>query len=394
MNVLQRTLAVAALGVLVAAQPLPAGAAPKPKSAEDDAAMTTPRMNNGKRWRIAYYEGGEYINYQMVLAATIRGLMKLGWIEPAALPPQEGEQTRTLWDWLSTEAKSEYLHFVPDAHYSAKWDKDFRAKLATKVLKRLNTTRDIDLLIAMGTWAGKDFANHDHSTATFVLSTTDPLSAGIIESVEDSGFNHVHAHIDPDRHTRQIQVFHEITGFRKLGVAYEDSVDGRSYAAIESIERASDERDFELVSCYTKSDIEDTEKAEQSVIDCFRKLAKQVDAIYVTEQGGVNQRSIPLLVEVANAYNIPTFDQGGSNGVRLGFLASLSRAGYRYEGENNARNFAMVFNGVRPNEIEQLFREPPKIALNLKTAELIGFDPPVVLLGAADEIFNEIEGPN
>ena len=43
-----------------------------------------------------------------------------------------------------------------------------------------------------------------------------------------------------------------------------------------------------------------------------------------------------------------------------------------------------------PNELEQLFEEPPKIAINLKTAELVGFDPPVVLLGAADEIFEDI----
>jgi len=45
-----------------------------------------------------------------------------------------------------------------------------------------------------------------------------------------------------------------------------------------------------------------------------------------------------------------------------------------------------------PNELDQLFEEPPKIAINLKTAELIGFDPPVIILGAADEIFTETVG--
>ncbi len=43
--------------------------------------------------------------------------------------------------------------------------------------------------------------------------------------------------------------------------------------------------------------------------------------------------------------------------------------------------------------MEQLFEEPPKIAINIKTAEIIGFDPPVDILLAADEIFQEIEKP-
>ena len=44
-------------------------------------------------------------------------------------------------------------------------------------------------------------------------------------------------------------------------------------------------------------------------------------------------------------------------------------------------------------QLGQAFEQPPKIAINLKTAELIGFDPPIVLLGAADEIFDTITKP-
>ena len=49
-----------------------------------------------------------------------------------------------------------------------------------------------------------------------------------------------------------------------------------------------------------------------------------------------------------------------------------------------------MLNGAKPNQIVQLFEEPPKIAINLKTAEIIGFNPPILLLGATDEIFHEI----
>ncbi len=345
---------------------------------------------DGKKWRIGYYEGGAYINYQKQLTETVKGLMQLGWLETSELPEQSGESTDTLWKWLSTEAKSDYIEFVADAHYSAFWEKANRSKVEDKIVLRLNNDKDIDLMIAMGTWAGKGLANYRHRTNTLVFSTSNPISSGIIKSVEDSGFDHVHVRVDPKRNERQLLVFHEMVGFHKLGVVYEDSLAGRSYAAIETIESLAKAHSFDVVRCHTKSDISDKKLAEEGVINCFRELAKEADAIYVTQQGGVNSRSVPALVEIANQHKIPTFSQTGAEEVSYGVLASLSRAGYKYVGQFHAETIAKVLNGAQPNELNQLYEEPPKIALNLKTAGIIGFDPPMILLGAADELFDEI----
>lgn len=65
---------------------------------------------------------------------------------------------------------------------------------------------------------------------------TSAVAAGIIKSPEDSGYDHIHARVDPTRYERQICVFHDIFEFKKLGVPFEDSITGRSYAAIEKIE--------------------------------------------------------------------------------------------------------------------------------------------------------------
>jgi ABC-type uncharacterized transport system substrate-binding protein len=349
-----------------------------------------PITNKGEKWRIGYYEGGAYINYQQQLTETVKGLMQLGWLENAELPKQSGESTDMLWKWLSTKAKSDYIEFVADAHYSAFWEKTKRVVVEDKIVFRLNNDKDIDLMIGMGTWAGKGLANYRHRTNTLVFSTSNPISSGIIKSVEDSGFDHVHVRVDPKRNERQLMVFHEMIGFQKLGVVYEDSLAGRSYAAIETIESLAKTHDFKIVRCHTKSDISDKELAEEGVIKCFKELAKKADAIYVTQQGGVNSRSIPRLVEITNKYKIPTFSQSGAREVSYGVLASLSRAGYKYVGRFHAETIAKVLNGARPNQLNQLYEEPPKIALNLKTAEIIGFDPPIVLMGATDEFFEEI----
>ena len=352
-----------------------------------------PGTNNGKKWRVGYFEGGEYINYQLNFLGIVRGLMDMGWMENAKIPEQSGEQTAQLWQWLTDNTKSRYIEFVKDAHYSGNWDTPRIEKMVPEIVSRLNNKKDIDLIIAAGTKAGLKLATNDHKVPTLVISTTDPLAAGIIKSVDDSGFDHVHARVDPCRHRRQIQLFHDIIGFNKLGIAYQDTEQGRSYAALESVKEVAGERGFEIVPCFTTDESADIKKDEESVKKCFATLGKSADAIYVTTQNGVNADSIPDLVKIANRYRIPTFTQSHSEQVKYGFLMSISRANFQYVGRFYAKTMAKIFNGAKPRDIGQLFEGPPKIAINLKTAELIGYDPPVDVLSAADDIFEDIEPP-
>ena len=353
---------------------------------------TSPTQNAGQKWRIGYYEGGSYANYLAYLEATVKGLMELGWIEKRAIPPQENSEV--FWQWLSRNVKSDYLEFPADAFYTAGWDEDLRRDSKETAIQRLKKDRDIDLIIAMGTWAGQDLANNQHRTPTIVMSSSDPVGSGIIKSVDDSGYDHVHARVDPLRYERQVRVFHDIIGFEKLGVAYENSANGRSYAAIDLVEEVAEERGFEVVHCYTESDIADKQRAGQSVLDCFRQLSKQVDAIYVTAQGGVNAETIPLMVGIANTHGVPTFSQVGSREVRYGFLLSISRArGFQPIGLFMAATFAKIFNGAKPRELNQIFEEAPNLAINLKTAERVGLYLHADVLAASDEIYRDIETP-
>jgi ABC-type uncharacterized transport system substrate-binding protein len=355
---------------------------------------TSPTTKNGKKWRLAYYEGGEYIDYQVILIATIKGLMQLGWIEQTEIPAQKGEQTEELWSWFSTNIKSKYIEFVKDAHYSANWDDKLRPKVVEKIINRLNHQNDLDLVIAMGTWAGQDLSNQKHHTPTLAFSVNNAVDAGIIKSAEDSGLDHFYAQVDPTRFERQLRTFHDVVGFKKLGVAYEDTVSGRSIAAIDKIEQVGKERQFDILRCYTKDDVPDKKIAEETVRKCFESLSKQgAGAIYATMQNGISSNSIPQLAKIANSRAIPTFSQSGSHEVKWGFLMSLSQASYKYIGDFYSKVISKVLNGAKPRDLDQVFEEPPKIAINLKTAEIIGYNPPVDVMLAADEIFQEIETP-
>ena len=346
-----------------------------------------PVTNNNKKWRIAYYQGGANENYQNYLLATIKGLMELGWVENQEI--SNFENTNETWNWLANNSKSNYIEFVKNGFYSANWDSAYRQKLKTEITDRLNKQRDIDLVLVMGTWAGTDLANNAHSTPTLITSVSDPIQSGITKSFEDSGLDHVFIRVDPYRYERQVRIFHNFISFKKLGIAYENSIYGKSYAALDLIEKVAKERGFEIVSCFTISDTNDQKKANDSVIKCFNELANNnVGAIYVTVQGGVNKDTIHELAKIANDHRIPTFSQAGSYEVKEGFFMSISRAGgYKPVGLFLAATIAKIFNGAKPRQLNQVFEEAPYIAINLKTAELIGQYLNADILAAADELY-------
>ncbi|OQY18731.1 MAG: hypothetical protein B6I36_06245 [Desulfobacteraceae bacterium 4572_35.1] len=363
---------------------------------QGDDTSTTPILNNGHKWRIGYLQGGDYASYQKSLIAIITGLNKLGWMEKTTIPPlPDKKDSHTLWHWLATVAKSDYLEFVDDAWYDCQWDKKKRTEVRKRILTRLNDKKDIDLMLALGTWAGQDLANNDHHIPTLVASTTDPLAAGIIKSVEDSGLDHIHAKVDPQRHKRQVRLFNDIFNFITLGVVYENSPEGRSFAAINSVEDVAKKMGFKIEACYARFNDVNQQQAEKNVVRCYNDLANKVDAIYITRHPGVTLANLPNILAPLTAAKKPTFSQGLSDKVAHGVLMSISLADFSYIGNFYAQTIAKIFNGAKPRQLTQKFQNPPKIALNLKTAQQIGYDPSVDILGAADEIYTEIkkDGP-
>ena len=60
-----------------------------------------PHDNNGKKWRIAYYEGGAFDHYQGELIAVVHGLQTLGWLDEFELSNLPDDiDTTMLWSCL------------------------------------------------------------------------------------------------------------------------------------------------------------------------------------------------------------------------------------------------------------------------------------------------------
>jgi ABC-type uncharacterized transport system substrate-binding protein len=109
---------------------------------------------------------------------------------------------------------------MPDAFYTSDWNPESRLKVAQEISERLQNKHDIDLMIAMGTWAGLDLNQKSHQTPLLVMSASDAVSSGIVRKNKYSGYKNIHAHTDPHRYERQVRFFHDLVGFKALGIIF------------------------------------------------------------------------------------------------------------------------------------------------------------------------------
>lgn len=353
-----------------------------------------PYTNNGKPWRIAYCESGEFVNYASTLYALANGLAELGWFNVQGLPYTQGQkESRIMWNWLAAHSGGNSIEFVADAYYSLeKMSADEGGQTAQQIIQRLNERQDIDMILVMGTGAGKLLANDQHKIPTLVFSSSNAVQAGIIQSVSDSGRDHVWAHMEPARYQRQIEIFHDLFGFKKLGMVYDDSPEGRLYAALEDVKTVAAARGFAISSVFVKDKQNNRETHRREIINAYQTLANEgVDAVYCSLYLDRDVTELSELFAPLYQKQIPTFAQMGVAEVRNGALLSVYRADFAGFGRFAAHTMAQVFHGEKPRNLLQVFENTPSIVLNLEVAEKVHYNPPFEVFLVTDEIYQKIE---
>lgn len=355
------------------------------------AAATPADSGQDKVWRVIYVEGGPFSDYQRILRGLTLGLQERGIIDNGQVPvPQDSEEVKGMWAWLAANAGGSRLRFMPDGFYSSGWQEDKRKEVLQAVVDRIRTKGDVDMILAFGTWAGQDFARADITIPVVVSSVTNAIASGIIPSIDDSGRDNLVAAIEPDRFKRQVLLFHDIFQFHKLGIAYEDTPSGRGSVALDEIEAAAAERGFELLRCTDTFDVEDPDIASDRLLACHKKLAAQgADAVYLTCNIGLQAKAMERVLEPLAEAHIPTFSQLGAPDVMHGALLSVAQTSATDEGRFSAELMEEIMNGAKPRDLSPVFESAVSMAMNLYMATRIGWNPPLEVLAAVDEFYQQ-----
>ena len=343
----------------------------------------------GKKFRIAVVQSGEYYIYTETFLAILQSLSELGWLNAGLDFSAEDQATmKNLFNALLAKSEySNYLEFSSQLYFDFNWDSQGRA---TEEFSTIVNDSGVSAILTFGTTAAQVLSGlKDLETPVLVFAVSDPVEAGIVDSVEDSGRDNLAAVLDPKRFERQIRLFYNVVGFKRLGLLYNDTPSGRSYAAWDAVNRLAEEKNFEIVGNNDVIESDSDPQAPFQYLEALKELAPKVDAVYLTIQAGFTLDNLPAILDITQQYGLPTFAMEGSRYVKNGVLLSISAYEFVSKGMFNAGIVAQVLKGKEPREVDTVFWVTPSIAINLKEAEKISFNVPVDILASADEIYTE-----
>ena len=351
--------------------------------------LLTPTLKNNAKFNIGYTEAIHYSSYAAHFYGILVGLQEMGWINSLEGLPYEsgGDNSDEMWQWLVKNQPSDYLNFVSEAYYSF----DGNADIKLSASDRVKTGTELDLMLVMGTSAGRAVTEVAPDIPVLVFSTSNAIASEIIESDTDSGKDNVWAHVDTKRYRKQVAVLHDIFQFETLGIVYEDSLTGRSYADLDNVRAICEELGVTLVERNVTENTNSDEypRYRDDMASAFEDIADDVDAFYLTASN-LAAADLPGLFEPFYQGQVPVFSQLGGEEVETGAIMSTA-ANYIDIGRYGAQIVSKSLHGENPRYLYATYEDIPLIVLNINNARKIGYEPDFEILLIADKLYFDPE---
>lgn len=331
------------------------------------------------------------ISPPVLASAQETPIRRIGYLE--AGPFWLFDRTFEAFQQALAERSEVRVEYPANALHSPGWETENMARLP-ELADALMRREDLDLIVGMGTAAVKALlAKNNGRTPILGMGMADPIAAGVVRSTTDSGLDNFTCHVIADRWTTMFRVFHDVVRFKRLGILYQNSPEGRVYAALDDARMVASELGFEIVTHGSLSSAETDDECRQGLA---RLREEGMDAFFI---GPLNcfdreKNNVAALLGLLNDWKIPTFARDGSDFVRSGALMGFSTWNFGPTGRFLANQAIAVLTGTRPRSVPMLDRMEPTIAINLETATRIGFSFPFDVLAVSDEIYEHTDQPD
>lgn len=234
-----------------------------------------------------------------------------------------------------------------------------------------------DLILAIATPTSQAMAQATDTIPILITAVTDPVAAGLVESMEVPGTN-VTGTTDMTPVKTQLLLLKEILPrAERLGIVYNVG-EVNSVVQVDIAKDVAPELDLQI--------IEATASTSGEVLQAAQSLIGRVDAIYVpTCNTAVS--ALESIVAVAEDYQLPLI-VGEEDSVDRGGLATTG-INYYDLGYQTGGIAKLVIEGEDPSTISIQSADRVETVLNLVAAEIMGITFPQELLDRAHRIIEE-----
>jgi putative ABC transport system substrate-binding protein len=234
---------------------------------------------------------------------------------------------------------------------------------------------NFDLILAIATPSAQAAANVVKETPVLITAVTDPVEAGVVDSMEKPGRN-VTGTTDMNPVNRQLELIKEfIPNLSDIGILYNPG-EVNSVVQVDIAKEKAEEMGVNIHEG-TVSNSSEVSLAVASIID-------KVDAIYIPTDN-IIVSALPTVLQNANAKNIPVF-ASENNSVEQGAIATVGIDYYEL-GKQTGKMAARILEGADPAETPIESSKELKLYINKTAADNINLEIPANLLEDADQIF-------
>lgn len=238
---------------------------------------------------------------------------------------------------------------------------------------------DSNAVVGVGTISAQSFAKWAKEGRINLLfsSVTDPLSAGLVDSLEHPG-NHTSGVSNFVPLEPQLTLFKELQpSLARLGILYNPG-EGNSVSIVKKLEKIAP--DFGLT--VVKQTVSKTADVSQAAI----KLASQADAIFISNDNTALS-ALLVVIRAASAVGIPVY-VSDTDAVEKGALAALGPNQYEV-GVQTGKMAAKVLRGEDPGAIPVEFPDKTELYINMAAAKTTKITVSSEIVEKAAKVFPE-----
>ena len=245
---------------------------------------------------------------------------------------------------------------------------------AQTIAQRFNQNK-VDLVLAIATPSAQTAANVLKNTPVLITAVTDPVEAGIVQSMEKPGAN-ITGTTDMNPVAKQLELIRDfLPEVKDIGILYNPG-EVNSTVQVKLAKEKAKEMGINLEEA-TVSNSSEVSLAVSSLVD-------NVDAIYVPTDN-IIVSAMPTVLQTAHNRQVPVF-ASENNSVEQGAIATLGIDYYQL-GKQTGSMAARILNGSNPAEMPVESSKELKLYINKKSADQINLKIPENLLESADIIF-------
>ena len=290
-----------------------------------------------------------------------------------------------VWKALSAVKSTGATKFIFSADNFYQYD-----KMSEQEIDALLHNKDIDLLLVLGTAAGKlltsraDEISYDY----MVFGSADPISSGIIAGPEERFNDRSYALADPSLLGRQIEGAYELFHFKDIGVVYEDNEAAYSYSGIGQLKDSAAKHGFNIHVRHVRESAgkDDDPRYYRELKAAYDDLADEIDALYITT-ATTDSAMLPRLLADLHKAGVVTIAESTEEQVQAGVLMHISLADPSEDGRAIGHLLEEYAAGTPITGLRQEFQFVPRIYFNRETMAITGKKLPMEMFLAADKIY-------